>query len=45
METAKNLLHSYEEVIPVIRNVKGKGFTDIKFSPIQTVEGDLQKSA
>ena len=45
LETAKNLLHSYEEVIPVIKNVEGKGFTTIEFSPIQTVEGDLQKGA
>ena len=45
LETAKNLLHSYEEVIPVIKNVKGQGSTMIEFSPIQTVEGDLQKGA
>ena len=45
LESAKNLLHSYEEVIPVIKNVEGKGSTSIEFSPIQTVEGDLQKGA
>lgn len=42
---AKGILNSYEEIVPVIKNVKGKGFAEIEFSPIQTVEGDLQKSA
>ena len=42
---AQDLLNSYEEIVPVIRKVKGNGFTTIEFSPIQTVEGDLQKGA
>lgn len=43
--TAKDLLDSYEEIVPVIRNVRGIGSATIEFSPIQTVEGDLQKGA
>lgn len=42
---AQDLLNSYEEIVPVIRKVKGIGVTTIEFSPIQTVEGDLQKGA
>ena len=42
---AQDLLNSYEEIVTVIRKVKGNGFTTIEFSPIQTVEGDLQKGA
>lgn len=42
---AQDLLNSYEEIVPVIRKVKGNGVTTIEFSPIQTVEGDLQKGA
>ena len=42
---AQDLLNSYEEIVTVIRKVKGNGLTTIEFSPIQTVEGDLQKGA
>lgn len=43
--SAKYLLRLYGKTIPVISNIRATGFTTRKFSPIQTVEGDLQKGA